>query len=77
MEGSDVRFNIKKKSHHYTVTDTHKGIKINMEGFDVRFNIKRKGHHYTVTDTHKGIKINMEGLTSGLVSRERVTVIHQ
>ena len=63
--------------HYHTVTDTHIGIKINMEGSDIRFNIKRKGHHYTVTDTHKGIKINMEGLTSGLVSRERVTVIHQ
>ena len=61
MEGSDIRFNIKRKGHHYTVTDTHKGIKINMEGSDIRFNIKRKGHHYTVTDTHKGIEINMEG----------------
>ena len=60
-----------------TVTDTHKGIKINMEGSDVRFNTKRNGHHYTVTDTHKGIKINMEGLTSGLISSKRVTVIHQ
>ena len=61
--------------HYDTVTDTHKGIKINMKGSDVSFNIKRKGHHYTVTDTHKGIKINMEGLTSGLISRERVTII--
>ena len=32
MEGSDVRFNTKRNGHHYTVTDTHKGIKINMEG---------------------------------------------
>ena len=75
MEGSDVSFNIKRKGHHYTVTDTHKGIKINMKGFDIRFNIKRKGHHYTVTDTHKGIKINMEGLTTALISREKVTII--
>ena len=44
-----------KGKHYDTVTDTHKGIKINMEESDIRFNINRKSH----LEGYTGITINI------------------